>query len=201
MDLSKRFSSEHRWRAGRALHALSPEHIRIDERSEADLVAFAIEYARLLTFYDEHDRPKGDWQGFFDTDVSFLLAEMCMVDARQEYLDSLGLTESDPELNFKIEQAIRRINNWLVRAKRLPWTERDDSIEASLRATLHNAIKDELGHLLTSTLLETVIPARDDEEAAEKQSRELWFSTVTEKPYSPKAIYSALNRATRKLVE
>lgn len=55
--------------AARLQDALEPDHVAIDERSPADLLAFAREYARELTFYDDNDEPSGDWSPFFGAEL------------------------------------------------------------------------------------------------------------------------------------
>ena len=55
--------------SARTSAALDPDYVAIDERSPADLLAFAREYAKELVYYDSADRPSGDWSGFFDAGV------------------------------------------------------------------------------------------------------------------------------------
>jgi hypothetical protein len=51
---------------GRRLPALDPGYVSVDERGTAQLLEFARAYARQLIFYDEHNRPAGDWSALFD---------------------------------------------------------------------------------------------------------------------------------------
>jgi hypothetical protein len=66
--------------AGRRQPALDPAYAPIDERSVADLLAFARAYAKELQYFDPQGAPDGDWSGFLDADI----------DAMARYL-------SDPE--------------------------------------------------------------------------------------------------------
>lgn len=63
----------------RALAALDPGYISVDERTAADFVRFAQEYAKALRYYGPDDRPAGDWSAFLsplDADeIAALLAE------------------------------------------------------------------------------------------------------------------------------
>ncbi|MEL6867144.1 MAG: hypothetical protein AAFP19_22155, partial [Bacteroidota bacterium] len=60
--------------AQRILAALDPAYFKIDERSPADLIAFAYQFARLLNYYDGHNSVYGDWQAFFESDDTTMLA-------------------------------------------------------------------------------------------------------------------------------
>ncbi|WP_155006397.1 baseplate J/gp47 family protein [Sphingomonas hengshuiensis] len=60
--------------ADRALAAPSPARVQVDGRSLAALLAFAVDYGTLITFYDLYDRPNGDWSIFFRKDPSIALA-------------------------------------------------------------------------------------------------------------------------------
>ncbi|GAB3899940.1 hypothetical protein GCM10028803_21950 [Larkinella knui] len=60
----------------RLLKALTPDFVRVDERSTADLLLFAKEYGRYLTYYNRADQPSGTWQPFMQWDVSAILATL-----------------------------------------------------------------------------------------------------------------------------
>lgn len=48
----------------RVLPALDPGYVTVDERSIADFLAFAREYAKELTYFDAQNQPAGTWSGF-----------------------------------------------------------------------------------------------------------------------------------------
>jgi hypothetical protein len=52
--------------AGRHMPALNPGYAPVDERSIADLVAFARQYARELRYFNEQNEAEGDWSAFLD---------------------------------------------------------------------------------------------------------------------------------------
>lgn len=54
--------------ADRVQPALDPSYVAIDERSARDLLVFAQAYSKELRYYDETDRPDGDWSGFLGQD-------------------------------------------------------------------------------------------------------------------------------------
>ena len=103
MDESRTIRRDHVWRGGRWPPALAADHFHVDERTEADLVARAVAYARLLAFFDADSGAPvqatasvgtpSPWESFFSDDVSFLLAQICTVDAGREYRMSLDPAE------------------------------------------------------------------------------------------------------------
>jgi hypothetical protein len=58
--------------AARRLPALDPSYAPLDERSVADLLHFAQAFARELRFFDDQNRPDGDWSGFLAGEVAAL---------------------------------------------------------------------------------------------------------------------------------
>lgn len=62
--------------------ALAPDHAPVDERTTADLLAFARDYGKELVYHDDSDKPAGDWGDFLGpaADIDALAA---LVDAPQ----------------------------------------------------------------------------------------------------------------------
>jgi hypothetical protein len=58
----------------RVIKELVPSYIKIDERSIADIVAFAHEYGGLLNYYNTDNLKDGNWQPFFESSNTVLLA-------------------------------------------------------------------------------------------------------------------------------
>src|SRR5690349_19530884 len=50
--------------AGRALEALEPSYIPVDERTPAELLEFARAYGKELTYYGLDGKPSGNWSSF-----------------------------------------------------------------------------------------------------------------------------------------
>ena len=48
--------------------ALVPDYVSVDERSLADLLAFAHDYAKQLNYYDEGNKVQGDWSAFIESE-------------------------------------------------------------------------------------------------------------------------------------
>ena len=55
---------------------LADDYVRIDERSPQDLLNFTQELAREYNFYNTSNEIDGDWAGFFQEDLSFLLSRI-----------------------------------------------------------------------------------------------------------------------------
>lgn len=74
--------------------ALDPDHARVDERSTADLLAFARAYGEELVYYNDADLEDGDWSAFLAPDVD---------------LDALGRAVDDPDspLDGRARSALR----------------------------------------------------------------------------------------------
>ncbi len=58
----------------RLINALSPDFVKIDERSFEDILTFAYRYAACVKYYNEKDEPDGNWQCFFESDIGIFLA-------------------------------------------------------------------------------------------------------------------------------
>lgn len=55
--------------ADRALPALAPGYVALDERTTADLLSFARAYSRELRYFDSHNQPAGDWGRFIPAEL------------------------------------------------------------------------------------------------------------------------------------
>lgn len=60
--------------------ALDPEHVPVNERGLEYGLVFAKAYSAYLNYYDSNNSVTGDWQSFFDKDVSVLLAVAAIQD-------------------------------------------------------------------------------------------------------------------------
>lgn len=54
---------------GRALDALRPDYVSVDERTLADLLAFAAAYGKELKYIGPDGSPQGDWSGFIGPEL------------------------------------------------------------------------------------------------------------------------------------
>ncbi|MET0395049.1 MAG: hypothetical protein ABW019_18025, partial [Chitinophagaceae bacterium] len=64
----------------RLAKALLPENAKIDDRKIEEIIAFAVEYSRLINYYNTGNTIDGDWTCFYDTDPCILLALLATID-------------------------------------------------------------------------------------------------------------------------
>ena len=69
---------------------LNPEHFKVDDRSLEDLILYVQKLSQNLKYYNLQNKEDGDWQDFFMSDVSFLLAVISKYDLF--YYDNLRLS-------------------------------------------------------------------------------------------------------------
>ena len=140
---------DHAWQAARWMPALDWRHFGLDERRAGDLALRALGYARLLTYHDSRNRPHppggedevGAWESFFRDDVSFLLAEICSVDAPREFRQAHC---APIDLRQSIADAAARLAGWRDRAEDLAALAAPGSLEDRLRQSLRLASENEL---------------------------------------------------------
>ncbi|RPI26067.1 MAG: hypothetical protein EHM61_12705 [Acidobacteria bacterium] len=67
----------------RLVEALRPSYVPVDDRSFADLLRYAREYARLLRYYTPSNNAGGDWVELIEQDVSVQVSLIAHVDPDQ----------------------------------------------------------------------------------------------------------------------
>jgi hypothetical protein len=154
--------SPHAFRRERALPALAPSTVVIDDRGPSDVIAKLVEFANGLRYYTAHDvgrlhhRPDATWAPFIDDDVSFLLAQMAVADPVREFHESLRVGDEQGFAQLD-DEAKARIGAWRAWARRLhrkvhaapasldvPRRRPDDSVESALHATIEDVWKREI---------------------------------------------------------
>jgi hypothetical protein len=66
--------------SGRELDALRPDYVQVDERTAAELLAFARAYGKELAYYGLAGRTAGDWSSFIDPQLSLAEVEAFLAD-------------------------------------------------------------------------------------------------------------------------
>jgi hypothetical protein len=146
----------------RMLKALMPDYVKIDERSLSDLLAFASEYAKLTSYYTEHndiDPERNDWYRFYINDVSVFISTIIATDLKTLELEHRRLAqalENAPRTEEKIEiieemidhllTLYKQINGWYERTLQISRYRPQDS--SDLENELENAIKQQLSRSL-----------------------------------------------------
>jgi len=64
----------------RLAKALLPENAKIDDRKIEEIIAFALEYSRLINYYNAGNTIDGDWSCFYDNDPCVLFALLATTD-------------------------------------------------------------------------------------------------------------------------
>lgn len=152
----------------RTLPALLPDYAKIDERNLADLLAFAASYARLLNHYNEKNEVSGNWEAFFTSDISVVLATIVSTDLEslerehQQLVAEIGQSYQEMEkygrmrelfeqilgIASKIDTWFKQISHINITYQGLENTVAQDLyniIEIKLRAHLQKLIAYDLG--------------------------------------------------------
>src|SRR5262245_55020465 len=136
--------------------ALAPESAPVDERTVADQMSFALEFAKLLSYYDESNQPVANWSGFFERDLAFLLARIVTTDFQREHFHSGALQmaaqegrDNTKEILRSIYQMVSRIDHWYRWARDIA---EKDLADNPLRLTLQSIIQTDLSQYLGSNI-------------------------------------------------
>ena len=79
----------------RLLKSLVPENLQLDDRSIADVLAFAGKYAEQIRYWSSSNQPDGDWRDFWTKDTTSLFAIIAATDT-----DDLRMRYRNTELEF-----------------------------------------------------------------------------------------------------
>lgn len=138
----------------RALPALDPSHVPVDERRPEHHMVFAAGFAQHLRFHDLHGTHVDSWQPFFASDVSVQLAVAATEDvtAYRQLLKTLQRELADPVLpasDTAMQAALGAVFDVLgTVARRLDELAVHLPPEQPLRATLGNLIAGRLSPVL-----------------------------------------------------
>ena len=104
---------------------LDPDFVKVDERSDADILRYLLDYSETLQYCDLSNKPSGHWRPLIEKDISALIALLAGTDisrerAARELLPGLIKNSSDRrtvetafrglfELNFAL---FIRMNRW-----------------------------------------------------------------------------------------
>ena len=166
-------------RDNRFLEALDPATAPIDERSCQDLLAFALDFSKLLNYYDSGNQPVSDWSPFFERDLCFLLAQIVTTDVLRDHFQGWALQNAvkagrgnTKEILKAIYRIVQRIDHWYIWAADIAKKDRADN---QLRKTLESIIESDVGHYLGNhiqDILKTLQPSPDGESWTDYWSRQ-----------------------------
>ena len=99
--------------------ALATDYALVDAHAIEHFLGFARDYGRLLNFCSLDGKVSGDWVPFFDSDICFLLAEICIAgDAPTPPSDPRESSDEErPTVVLEdIYWRLQRIDDWQRRA-------------------------------------------------------------------------------------
>lgn len=146
----------------RFLKALRPSYIRLDDRELPELLAFSKEYARLINYYNHENRPEGDWEEFFDHDISVILATLISTDLEKieaQHNEILAGFRREHETREKLEYFIQlleqnydlasRFDTWYRQIREINFLELkfETIIETELYGILFEKVKENVQRL------------------------------------------------------
>lgn len=142
----------------RLLAALRPSYIAIDERSTADLLLYARNYAELLQYYTETNTAGGNWVEFLENDISVLIAIIGDVDAtaaKKEFKQLSDVLEAATPADRS--QAIAALFTFIFELllKVDGWHQHSIeglSLRTNLEQLIHSVLNDSLRDLLAIAL-------------------------------------------------
>ncbi|MDE2427982.1 MAG: baseplate J/gp47 family protein, partial [Burkholderiales bacterium] len=142
----------------RMLPALDPASAPLDERSQAELIAFAPGFAKLINYVDFQGNTDKDWSHFFETDICYLLAEICSLDqARQNVIvrEAIRALENEGrhvgDFITRIFDIASRLDRWYLRASAINATPLIQEL-FPLSMNLNSIIEQELAPCVTEIL-------------------------------------------------
>jgi hypothetical protein len=174
--------------------ALAPEYAQLDQRNCADQMSAALEFAKLLAYYDESNQQVGDWSDFFRSDISFLLAQIATSNFQREGYQIGALQSTAREGRADIRQILHaiyrmanRLDSWYlwsreIAEKDLAYNGSDSGIANEIFKKLEvivQNLKQNLGGNLKG-LLQGLAPTRGEEdwtgywEEWESKLSEIW---------------------------
>lgn len=145
--------------------ALLPMYVKVDERKLEDLLSYAVEYAKLLIYYDENLRPQSidqklkTWDLFFKYDISVLLATILHTNLKKIEIERKKISKEIDRANTEkrkldslkelfefILNLARKLDQWYIDTIKI--YIKGESIEGRLETELSQLIKNQLAYKL-----------------------------------------------------
>ncbi len=151
--------------------ALHPDYVKVDEREVSDLMAFLVDFARHIRFYNQENQIGGDWSHFFQNDLSFFLAKIMATDRNEleeEKLRILSNINSTIELKVKKKNIKALFQYSLNLAKRIDQWYKVSLRFKSLVVSAQSRIEETLSHLIYKKLSRVLNQLKAYDEGANK---------------------------------
>lgn len=150
-------------RTNRGQPALSPDSAPVDGRDLPQLLCLVAEFARLFSFTELNGSVNGDWQVFFQYDLSFLLAQILCFNTEREQAEVEGIVHgvADPKLRDirlleRLFMLFKLVSGWALCAReiglqdKLNNLDRLSNLDTPTSLTLETLIKEKLAPLYQS---------------------------------------------------
>lgn len=162
----------------RLLAELDPDYVAVDERRIEHALVFAKTYSRYLKYYGPDNQESGNWEPFFNRDLTAQLAVVAVQDIEyyksnvKAWFDYLNDRRHDtPALEGELKKRL----GWLFSsagtlAQQFEQLRRDLPTESVLKATLSNRIRAQLAPALAKLIAYYEAFPKSDVEFSDAQS-------------------------------
>ena len=145
----------------RLLKALLPDYVRLEERRLSDWLILLSRLSEHIQYYDQDNRPAGDWSPFFRRNLVTVLAEILSLDLKkldQEVLVLLYRTRYISQVEDKAAEfrclidrffsLVEVIDRWYVRLREIRQWRDPLRIELELHSAIEGHLSKDLGLLI-----------------------------------------------------
>lgn len=136
----------------RLLDALRPEFVQIDDWGMSEYLAFLASYSEHIQYFNHKNEATGNWENFFQTDISIILAQVLSTDLdgiERRYLELVNqFTQSHNQqkrgeiiaqiFEHTLDQA-NKMDRWYQAVHRLNLA--DSELEGMVEESLYNSIR------------------------------------------------------------
>jgi hypothetical protein len=127
---------------------LSPQSIKLDDRSTTDLLSFVAKYSELILYYDQNNNPNGNWREFFLKAPQILLAAISKTNYQLVLRQFNALTTTTQQKSTQvsllcelIQELFVTMNDWLVQMQN---DQRDYLLKSYLIEQISTSLSEQL---------------------------------------------------------
>lgn len=95
------------------LSYLNPDNVKLDNRNLIDHIAFTVNFAKLITFYNEENKPDGNWQKVLLKDPVFVLAYIAKMPYKQFEIEFITSENDLNKIFVNLVSITNLINSWV----------------------------------------------------------------------------------------
>ncbi|NOT50460.1 MAG: hypothetical protein HOP10_04190 [Chitinophagaceae bacterium] len=134
----------------RLLKGLQDDFVNVDERSEADWLVYARNYASFIKYFNSNNAEEGNWKPFFETDISAQLAVIAVQDVEEYRRRVMDLLEALRSEQYQANETVLKEKFGLLFSLVLSLAKQIDILqqylpeEILLKATVQNLVQTRL---------------------------------------------------------